>query len=75
MSNTFSSSSAAVSCGVPQDSMLGPSLFSSYMLSLQSLLRKFNISKHSYTDDPQLYFLLKWSEIQYTVHLQSLELS
>ena len=53
------SSPIPVTCGVPQGSVLGPLIFTLYILPLSKLIQYFSaISYHIYADDIQFYIKL-----------------
>ncbi len=62
-----------VTCGVPQGSVGGPTLFSIYLSGIKSILQRHSVKYHCYADDIQLYVSFPPSQSQALCSIHNLE--
>ena len=52
--NTSTSEAVALTCGVPQDSVVGQQQFTAYTEDVEELIESFEVKDHLYADDTQV---------------------
>ena len=71
--NGCKSNPMRLTCGVPQGSVGGPTLFSIYLLGLKRILRCHSVHYHLYADDIQLYVSFKPNQTDAVDAIRNLE--
>ena len=65
--NDVFSKATSLTCGVPQGSVLGPILFTIYMLPLGEMIRSHGGQFHMHADDCQLYITCDSPDLNYSI--------
>ena len=62
--NTSTSEAVALTCGVPQGSVVGPQQFTAYTEDVEKLMESFEVKDHLYADDTQVLTHVRICEVQ-----------
>ena len=62
--NTSTSKAVALTCGMPQCSVVGPQHFTAYTEDVEELIESFDVKDHLYADDTQVLTHMRIYEVQ-----------